>query len=131
MICASGPRLNRKILDHLLHDAFGDDPETAPETDLVLDPHPPYERIESCLAHYQFRDIPAAYENLMALGRERVSFLSTRRCRHFLASIAPNLLKAISETPDPDTTLVDLSKVSDSLGGKGVLWELFSSSPPA
>ena len=33
-------RLNRKILDHLLHDAFGDDPDTAPETDLVLDPHP-------------------------------------------------------------------------------------------
>ncbi len=127
----SRTKLNRKILDHLLHDAFGDDPDAAPESDLVLDPHPPYERLESCLARYRFRDIPAAYENLMALARERVSFLSTRRCRHFLASIAPHLLKAISETPDPDTTLVDLSKVSESLGGKGVLWELFSFNPPS
>ena len=124
-------KLNRKILDHLLHDAFGDDPDTAPETDLVLAPHPSDTFIQDCLQRYHFRDIPAAYNNLMALARERVSFLSTRRCRHFLASIAPHLLQAISQTPDPDTTLVDLSKVSDSLGGKGVLWELFSSSPPS
>ncbi len=124
-------KLNRKILDHLLHDAFGDDPEAAPETDLVLAPYPPEQLIEDCLARYHFRHIRAAYDNLMALSRERVSFLSTRRCRHFLASIAPHLLSVIAATPDPDTTLVDLSKVSDSLGGKGVLWELFSSSPPS
>ena len=67
----------------------------------------------------------------MALATERVSFLSTRRCRHFLASIAPHLLQAVAETPDPDSTLVNLSKVSDSLGGKGVLWELFSFNPPS
>ncbi len=30
--------LNRKILDHLLHDAFGDDAELEPEVDLVNDP---------------------------------------------------------------------------------------------
>jgi glutamate-ammonia-ligase adenylyltransferase len=124
-------KLNRKILDHLLHDAFGDDPETAPETDLVLAPHPSDAVIEQCLRRHGFRDIPNAYANLIALSRESVSFLSTHRCRHFLASIAPHLLEAISQTPDPDTTLVDLSKVSDSLGGKGVLWELFSSNPPS
>jgi len=124
-------RLNRKILDHLLHDAFGDDPDTAPETDLVLSPHPSDAMIHERLQRYGFRDIPAAYANLMALSRERVSFLSTHRCRHFLASIAPNLLRAIAQTPDPDTTLVDLTKVSDSLGGKGVLWELFSTSRPS
>ena len=67
----------------------------------------------------------------MALSREKIRFLSTRRCRHFLAAIAPQLLKAIAATPDPDATLVNLSKVSDSLGGKGVLWELFSFNPPS
>jgi glutamate-ammonia-ligase adenylyltransferase len=41
------------------------------------------------------------------------------------------LLAAITETPDPDFTLVNLSKVSDSLGGKGVLWELFSFNAPS
>lgn len=41
------------------------------------------------------------------------------------------LLKAIAATPDPDSTLTNLEKVSDSLGGKGVLWELFSFNPPS
>jgi glutamate-ammonia-ligase adenylyltransferase len=124
-------KLNRRILDHLLHDAFGEDPTSAPETDLVLDPYPSPETIQKCLHRYHFRDVANAYDNLMALTTERVSFLSTRRCRHFLASIAPHLLRAVSETPDPDSTLVNLSKVSDSLGGKGVLWELFSFNPPS
>jgi glutamate-ammonia-ligase adenylyltransferase len=71
-----------------------------------------------------------AYANLMTLATERIRFLSTRRCRHFLAAIAPRLLAAIAQTPDPDSTLVNLANVSDSLGGKGVLWELFSFNPP-
>ncbi|HEY4309047.1 MAG TPA: bifunctional [glutamate--ammonia ligase]-adenylyl-L-tyrosine phosphorylase/[glutamate--ammonia-ligase] adenylyltransferase [Pirellulales bacterium] len=123
--------LNRKILDHLLHDAFGDDAETEPEVDLVLDPDPPEEQIESVLGRYPFRDVQLAYRNLQALSTEKIRFLSTRRCRHFLASIAPRLLKAIAATPDPDSTLTNLEKVSDSLGGKGVLWELFSFNPPS
>jgi glutamate-ammonia-ligase adenylyltransferase len=123
--------LNRLILNHLLNDAFGDDLETAPETDLILDPYPSTESIQQCLGKYGFGDSQRAYDNLMALTTERISFLSTRRCRHFLASIAQNLLKAIAATPDPDSTLVNLSQVSDSLGGKGVLWELFSFNPPS
>ena len=123
--------LNRKILDHLLHDAFGQDDQPEPEVDLVLDPDPPSARIEEVLGRYPFRNVADAYQNLMALSREKIRFLSTRRCRHFLAAIAPRLMKAIAATPDPDATLVNLSKVSDSLGGKGVLWELFSFNPPS
>lgn len=121
--------LNRKILDHLLHDAFPDDEVTAPVVDLVLDPEPSADAMDEILSGYGFHNPKAAYENLMALTRERVRFLSTRRCRHFLAAIAPQLLEAISKTPDPDSTLVNLSHVSDSLGGKEVLWELFSANP--
>ena len=83
------------------------------------------------LGRYPFEDIPAAYQNLMALATEKIRFLSTRRCRHFLAAIAPRLLAAIAKTPEPDTTLVNLSRVSDSLGGKAALWELLSSNPPS
>ncbi len=90
---SSRRQLNRKILDHLLHDAFGDDGEAEPEVDLVLDPEPRPERIRECWARYPFRDVPAAYANLMALADEKIRFLSTRRCRHFLASIAPRLLR--------------------------------------
>lgn len=122
--------LNRKILDHLLHDAFRDDAGAEPEVDLVLDPDPSESTMRQVLGKYSFRDPIAAYHNLNALATEKIHFLSTRRCRHFLASIAPRLLEAIAATPDPDATLVNLAKVSDSLGGKGVLWELFSFSPP-
>ncbi|MBS0208823.1 MAG: bifunctional [glutamate--ammonia ligase]-adenylyl-L-tyrosine phosphorylase/[glutamate--ammonia-ligase] adenylyltransferase [Planctomycetes bacterium] len=123
--------LNRKILDHLLHDAFGDDAETEPEVDLVLDPAPDRQRIAEVLGRHGFRDVTLAYKNLTALATEKIRYLSTRRCRHFLAAIAPRLIRAISATSDPDRTLITLEQVSDSLGGKGVLWELFSFNPPS
>ncbi|MGD0900816.1 MAG: hypothetical protein ABR915_23540, partial [Thermoguttaceae bacterium] len=123
--------LNRKILDHLLHDAFSDDTETEAESDLVLDPDPPPDRIAEVLGKYHFRNVKQACQNLMALGEEKIRFLSTRRCRHFLAAIASPLLKAVAATADPDAALVNLDKVSESLGGKGVLWELFSFNPPS
>ena len=122
---------NRKILDHLLHDAFSDDEQTEAEADLVLDPDPQPELIEAVLSKYHFRDVKQAYKNLMALSEEKIRFLSTRRCRHFLAAIASQLLKEVGATADPDAALVNLDQVSDSLGGKGVLWELFSFNPPS
>ncbi|HEX2475423.1 MAG TPA: hypothetical protein VHK01_11785, partial [Lacipirellulaceae bacterium] len=122
---------NREMLDHLLHNAFPGDTAAEPEVDLINDPNPPAERIQEVLGRYPFEDVPAAYQNLMALATEKIRFLSTRRCRHFLAAIAPRLLAAIAATPEPDTTLVNLSRVSDSLGGKAALWELLSSNRPS
>jgi glutamate-ammonia-ligase adenylyltransferase len=122
--------VNRTILEHLLHHAYGDDAEPEPEIDLINDPAPQPETIEQVLGRYAFTDPHAAYRNLMSLAEERIAFLSTRRCRLFLASIAPRLLAAIAKTPDPDATLVNLSRVSDSLGGKAALWELFSTNHP-
>ncbi len=127
----------RRILDHLLHDTFPRAPDepidesAAAETDLMLDPNPDPETIRAVLGRYPFRDIPAAYQNLTQLAQESVPFLSTRRCRHFLASIAPNLLRAIAETGDPDLALLNLEKVTRSLGGKTGLYELFSFHPPS
>ena len=125
----SAADLNRRILDHLLHDAFPDELAPEPEVDLVLDPEPPPSLVHEVLSRHGFRDVPAAHQALVSLGEEKVRFLSTRRCRHFLAAIAPRLLAAIGSTPDPDATLANLCGMSDSLGGKGVLWELFSCSP--
>ncbi len=124
-------RQNREMLDHLLHNAFPGDGAAEPEVDLVNDPDPAPERIQEVLGRYPFDDVATAYQNLMALATEKIRFLSTRRCRHFLAAIAPRLLAAIAQTPEPDTTLVNLSRVSDSLGGKAALWELFSFNRPS
>jgi glutamate-ammonia-ligase adenylyltransferase len=116
----------------LLHDTFqGEDGQAEPESDLILDTLPDPETIRSVLGRYPFRDIQGAYQNLTQLAHEAVPFLSTRRCRQFLASIAPRLLRALAETPDPDMALVNLEKVTASLGAKSVLWELFSFNPPS
>ncbi|CAN0340984.1 unnamed protein product, partial [Ectocarpus sp. 4 AP-2014] len=118
--------VNRRILDHLLHDAFDEDGADDPEADLVNDPDPSEETIERVLGRYPFKNPKGAYENLMSLATEPIRFLSTRRCRHFLTAIAPRLLQAIAATPEPDQTLINLSRISDTLGGKAALWELFS-----
>jgi len=124
--------LNRRILNHLLHDAFrdGGGSTSDPVVDLVLDPDPAPDLIAEVLGRYTFRDRPTAYQNLMALAREDIPFLSQARCRHFFAAIATRLLQALSRAPDSDMALTNLEKVSASLGAKGVLWELFSQNPP-
>jgi [glutamine synthetase] adenylyltransferase / [glutamine synthetase]-adenylyl-L-tyrosine phosphorylase len=126
-------KLDRAILDHLLHQTFAtaDGAQSEPESDLILDPDPDEAAIRGVLGRYPFRDVPAAHQNLIRLAQEAVPFLSHRRCRHFLASIAPQLLRAVAETPDPDDALNNLERVTASLGAKAVLYELFSVNPPS
>jgi [glutamine synthetase] adenylyltransferase / [glutamine synthetase]-adenylyl-L-tyrosine phosphorylase len=124
--------LDRRILDHLLHQTFSsEDGQAEPESDLILDPQPEPETIRAVLGRYPFKDPAAAYHLLTQLATESVRFLSARRCRHFLASIAPRLLRVVAETPDPDLALLNLERVTASLGAKAVLWELFSFNPPS
>ena len=124
--------LDRTILNHLLHLTFTEaDGRAEPESDLILDPDPDEATVRAVLGRYPFRDTNKAFTNLSQLARESVPFLSARRCRHFLASIAPQLLRAVAETPDPDEALTQLERVSASLGAKAVLWELFSQNPPS
>lgn len=123
---------NRAILDHLLHQTFaGDAGGSEPESDLILDPDADETAVRTVLKKYPFRNVKAAFQNLNRLAQEAVPFLSHRRCRHFLASIAAPLLKAVAETPDPDGTLNNLERVTASLGAKAVLYELFSFNPPS
>lgn len=143
---ASTRESNRTILNHLLHSAFGmtfgslrdsgghlafaTDQAVPAEVDLILEREPDPELIATVLQRYGFHDVALAFDNLMDLATENTAFLSSRRCHHFLAAIAPSLLREIAATPDPDATLLTLANVSDSLGAKGVLWELFSFNPP-
>ena len=124
--------LTHRILEHLLHQTFsGVADQSQPESDIILDPNPDTDLIHSVLEKYRFKNIDTAYQNLLLLAQESAPFLSTRRCRHFLASIAPALLKSLAETPDPDMALMNLEKVTVSLGAKTILWELFSFNPPS
>ena len=129
-------KLNRKVLNHLMveapdgQDDTGNDnqePEFAVETELVLDPDPDPKLVQSTLQRHGLQDIPRAMEHIHSLATESVRFLSRRRCHHFFAAVAPQLLAEIATTPDPDRTLSTLSEVADSLGGKSSLWELLRS----
>ena len=117
-----------EVLSQLIHEALPKEPQS-PAVDLLLDPAPGEADAAVVFAGYGFRDPVAAAVAMHELAREHTPFLSTRRCRHFLSLIAERLLQAVGTTPDPDRTLVDLVRVSNSLGGKGVLWELFSFHP--
>ncbi len=122
-------QLNRKILDHLLHEAFTEDPSLEPEVDLIFQPAPDIETINSTLGQFPFKNPEDAYHRFALLAQETVPFLGPQRCKHFLASIMPGLLRALSATPNPDLTLLNLEKVSASIGGRTILWELFSFNP--
>ncbi len=117
-----------EMLSQLVASTFSDEPASS-AVDLLLDPAPTESAATAALAGFGFSDPLAAASGLHELAREHIPFLSTRRCRHFLSLIADRLLQEVGATPDPDRTLVDLVRVSNSLGGKGVLWELFSFHP--
>ncbi|MGL6074744.1 MAG: bifunctional [glutamate--ammonia ligase]-adenylyl-L-tyrosine phosphorylase/[glutamate--ammonia-ligase] adenylyltransferase [Fimbriiglobus sp.] len=123
-------RLDRAILNHLLHQTFVDGKDdTEPESDLILVQDPDEETILQVVGRYPFREPMKAYQNLAKLAQEEVPYLSHRRCRHFLASIAPQLLRALGTTANPDRTLNNFEQVTASLGGKAILYELFSFNP--
>ncbi len=98
----------------------------AEETDLVLDPFPPRAWVSHVLRKYNFSDPQAVYDLLRQMGEEEISILSTRRCRQQFADIAPELLGAVSKTPSPIITLHNLNRITKSIGGKRVLWQLFA-----
>lgn len=121
----------KQIRDHLRGEVFADENQAPEETDLILDPNPKPEWVEKVLEKFGFQHKNEATRFLRELAQEEVTMLSTRRCRHFLSTIAKQLLTKISQTPDPDLTLENLAASCRSLGGKGILWELFSVHEPS
>jgi len=99
------------------------------ETELILDPDPDLETYREVLKGHGLIQIERAIDYLSALSHETVLFLSPRRCRHFFAGVAPDLLREIATTPAPDQTLARLVEVTDSIGAKATLWELLSTNP--
>lgn len=129
--CREKMEAAREIWNRKQPESFQPFPEIAVETDLILDPAPEQEWANSILESYGFVRLQDAIQNLQELAQEEIRMLSTKRCRHYLAKIAPSLLSKISQTPNPDLTLENLVATTRSLGGKGILWELFSFHEPS
>lgn len=127
----SRTRPTRLILDHILHQSVGGGDSPDPEADLVLDPSVDPAASRALLQRHGFTDPARAHGSLLELATEPVPFLSTRRCRLFLASILPSLLAALGKASEPDQALANLARVTSSLGARAELWELFRVHPPS
>jgi glutamate-ammonia-ligase adenylyltransferase len=119
----------RRIIDHLTRDVFTEAEETPIETEMILDPDFNPEAAAAVLRGYGFDHPEVAMGRLQSAASESIRFLSDRRSRHFFAGIAPKLLEEIATTPHPDETLERFAAITDSLGGKAALFELFQTTP--
>ncbi|WP_404309984.1 [protein-PII] uridylyltransferase family protein [Neorhodopirellula lusitana] len=135
--------VDRKIINHLMVQEATSSPVSgtgagvnelmpvqdgvAIETELILDPDPDMDAYRQVILGHGFEHVDRAIDHLSSLSHETVSFLSPRRCRHFFAKVAPNLLREVSLMPAPDLTLGRLVEVADSIGAKATLWELLGS----
>ncbi|GIW97645.1 MAG: glutamate-ammonia-ligase adenylyltransferase [Pirellulaceae bacterium] len=102
-----------------------------PEAEIVLDAQLPPAQVEAVLKEAGFAEPVQAYRRLQEMAVESIPFLSSRRSRHALAMVAQRLLHTVAATPSPDATLVSLANISNSIGGKATLWELFHEHPPS
>ena len=121
---------NRKLIGILMQDDRVEPNEPAADTELLLEPIPDPIALTHMMRRYGFESPDDAIEHLASLSRETVPFLSHQRCRHVFASLAPELLSEISQTPNPDDTLETLVQVTDSLGAKAELWDLLRTHKP-
>ena len=69
----------------------------------------------------------SAQQMLEECAQEQIAALSSRNCRYHFSRIVDSLVERVAKTPSPDLTLRNIVATGKSLGGKGVLWELFSS----
>jgi len=69
----------------------------------------------------------SAQQMLGECAQEQIAALSSRNCRYHFSRIVDSLVKRVGKTPSPDLTLRNIVATGKSLGGKGVLWELFAS----
>ena len=69
----------------------------------------------------------SAQQMLGECAQEQIAALSSRNCRYHFSRIVESLVERVGKTPSPDLTLRNIVATGKSLGGKGVLWELFAS----
>ncbi|MFM8570684.1 MAG: hypothetical protein ACKOAU_03710, partial [Pirellula sp.] len=73
-----------------------------------------------------FQSPQDALRMLQELSNDQTPGLSSRNCRYHFSRIVESLIELIGRTPSPDLTLRNIVSIGNSLGGKSVLWELFS-----
>ncbi|HYF50798.1 MAG TPA: bifunctional [glutamate--ammonia ligase]-adenylyl-L-tyrosine phosphorylase/[glutamate--ammonia-ligase] adenylyltransferase [Planctomycetota bacterium] len=120
----------QRLFANLFRESSGAEGEIS---DLLLAPQPDIPRIAALLPKFGFAskpaDLEAAARELVDLGQERLILTSPSRTRKFFASIAPQLLKALGATGEPDDALRRFSRIAGSLGAKAVFYQMLNENP--
>lgn len=120
----------REILERLFHRLFEDYSDTRlGQVHIVLAFRPRPEVIEEVFAPLSFRDPQKAYTLLRRLAYPRKKELRSPRARHYLAHLFPQLLDAITRTPDPDQAVLMFTSCVETLGAPAVFYQLLADRP--
>jgi glutamate-ammonia-ligase adenylyltransferase len=119
----------RELFNKFFGKLFAGDERASPVVDLIMNPEPSIEEIESVLGRYGFIHPSAAYANLRLLADGPPQSPYVSRARTFFASIAPLLVQHLSQSPDPDMGLTNLQRCIAAMGAPSNLYEVLSGSP--
>ncbi len=130
-LAASSARI-RMVYRRLFQSAAGEEVE-AERLAALLDL--PLSAVEAAgkehLEPYGFSDPGEALRRLRRLAGEEGSAWDQGRARETFRSIAPRLLREVSQYPDPDRALANFHDIVMTLGGRSVFYQLLAESEPA
>lgn len=109
--------LNRRILDHLLHDAFGDEEAPEIEVDLVLDPDPSPAFIQEVLERHLFQDRESRLSKSRQSRRRENLFSFNATVSTFSGSHCTEIASRIPKLP------IQMQRSSHSLVSANLLGE--------
>ena len=116
----------QRLFANLFRDSGGPEGELC---DLLLAPEPDIRKLAALLPHFGFAASEASARELVDLSRERLILTAPSRTRKFFASIAPQMLKALAATGEPEDALRRFSRIAGSLGAKAVFYQMLNENP--
>lgn len=122
--------VTRNIFQRLFANLFAESQGSeAKLSDLLLAPQTDLPRIAALLPRFGFTQAEASARELVELSREPLALMAPSRTRKFLASVAPQLLRALVSTGEPDEALRRFSRIAGSLGAKAVFYQMLHDNP--
>jgi glutamate-ammonia-ligase adenylyltransferase len=100
--------------------------EVRPEVYFFFDHRADPDLIKDMLAERGFRNVDAAYENLLLLRDGPPHAHLTERARRILEKIAPLLLQEIFASSDPDMALANLERFLCAVGSRSLFFALLA-----
>lgn len=114
------------IYGGLFHNRDEQKQEIPPEILYFLDPNADEDLVKDMLAERRLEDVDKAYDNLRGLRNGPARFTTTERNRRTHHQIAPILVAALLEAPDPDMALANTESFLNAIANKSACYALLA-----